>query len=35
MAQIAMENYLKLVTVLRLTPQKFLWSSYDAEADVV
>ena len=35
MAQIAMENYLKLVNVLRLTPQKFLWSSYDAEADVV
>jgi len=35
MAQIATEDYLKLVPVLKLLPQKFLWSSYDAEADVL
>ena len=35
MAQIAMEEYLKLVPVLKLLPRKFFWSSYDSEADVL
>ena len=35
MAQVAMEEYLKLVPVLKLSPHKFLWSSCDAEADVL
>ena len=35
MAQIAIDKYLKLIPVLRLAPQKYLWSSYDSEADVL
>jgi uncharacterized protein YuzE len=35
MAQVIIEEYLKLVPAVRLAPQKYLWSSYDAEADVI
>lgn len=34
----AIENvtdYLKLIPVIQQTPGKYLWSSYDAEADVL
>jgi uncharacterized protein YuzE len=29
------QEYLKLLPVLKQTPQRSLWSSYDAEADVL
>jgi uncharacterized protein YuzE len=35
MAQVAIDQYLKLIPAVRLAPQKYLWSSYDAEADVL
>ena len=35
MAQIAIDQYLKLIPAVRHSPRKFLWSSYDAEADVL
>ena len=35
MAQVAIDQYLKLIPVVRYSPQKYLWSSYDAEADVL
>ncbi|MEE9152312.1 MAG: DUF2283 domain-containing protein [Deltaproteobacteria bacterium] len=35
MAQLAIDHYLKLVPAVRLAPRKYLWSSYDAEADVL
>ncbi|SMC26044.1 Uncharacterized protein YuzE [Desulfacinum hydrothermale DSM 13146] len=35
MAAISIEEYLPLVGALRKTPQGYLWSSYDAEADVL
>lgn len=35
MAQIAIDQYLKLVSAVRHAPQGYLWSSYDAEADVL
>jgi uncharacterized protein YuzE len=35
MAQIAIDQYLKLIPAVRHAPRKFLWSSYDAEADVL
>jgi uncharacterized protein YuzE len=35
MAQVAIDQYLKLIPVVRHAPQKYLWSSYDAEADVL
>ena len=35
MAQIAIDQYLKLIPVVRFAPQKYLWSSYDSEADVL
>ena len=35
MAQLAIDQYLKLVSVVKLSPQKYLWSSYDSEADVL
>jgi len=37
-AAVAITNvgeYLKLVPVVRATPQGYLWSSYDAEADTL
>ena len=35
MAQVAIDQYLKLIPAVRYAPQKYLWSSYDAEADVL
>jgi len=35
MAQIAIDQYLKLIPVVRNAPQGYLWSSYDAESDVL
>ena len=35
MAQVAIDQYLKLIPAVQLAPQKYLWSSYDAEADVL
>ena len=35
MALAAIQEYLKLVPALRQSPQGYLWSSYDREADVL
>ena len=35
MVQLAIDQYLKLVPAVKYAPQKYLWSSYDAEADVL
>jgi uncharacterized protein YuzE len=35
MALIEIQEYLKIIPVLKNTPRKYLWSSYDAEADVL
>jgi len=35
MVQVAIDQYLKLIPAVRHAPQKYLWSSYDAEADVL
>ena len=35
MAQIAIDQYFKLISAVRHAPQKYLWSSYDSEADVL
>ena len=35
MDQIAIDNYLPLVTAVMDTPQQTLWSTYDAKADVL
>jgi uncharacterized protein YuzE len=35
MAQVAIDQYLKLIPAVRFAPQRYLWSSYDAEADVL
>jgi hypothetical protein len=35
MARVAIEQYLKLIPAVKLAPQKYLWSSYDSEADVL
>lgn len=35
MAQVAIDQYLKLIPAVQLAPNKYLWSSYDAEADVL
>jgi uncharacterized protein YuzE len=35
MGQVAIGQYLKLIPAVRHAPQKYLWSSYDAEADVL
>jgi uncharacterized protein YuzE len=29
------KNYLKLIPAVRQTPQRYLWLSYDSEADVL
>jgi hypothetical protein len=29
------EQYLKIIPVVMAAPQKYFWSSYDAEADVL
>ena len=35
MALAEINEFLKIVPAVRLSPHKFLWSSYDAEADVL
>jgi uncharacterized protein YuzE len=35
MALSNIQEYLKIVPVVKNTPGKYLWSSYDAEADVL
>lgn len=35
MAELAVDQYLKLIPAVRLAPKKYLWSSYDLEADVL
>ena len=35
MAQVAVEQYLKLIPAVQLSPRKYLWSSYDSEGDVL
>ena len=35
MVRLAIEHYLKIIPAVKLAPQKYLWSSYDAEADVL
>lgn len=35
MAAPAVEDYIKLVPTVLKTPHRFLWSTYDAEADVL
>lgn len=35
MAQVAVTDYLKLIPAVRGGPAGYLWSSYDAEADVL
>jgi uncharacterized protein YuzE len=35
MAVAGVQDYLKLVPTLKASPRGYLWSSYDAEADVL
>ena len=35
MAEVSIEHYIKLIPAVRLSPQKYLWSSYDSDADVL
>jgi len=35
MARKIIQDYLKLIPAVKSAPQKYLWSSYDAEADVL
>jgi uncharacterized protein YuzE len=35
MATVTVSNYLPLIAAVRQAPQRHLWSSYDAEADVL
>ena len=35
MVKIAIDDYLKLIPAVSHAPKKYLWSSYDAEADVL
>jgi uncharacterized protein YuzE len=35
MALEMVEQYLKIFSVVKAAPQKYLWSSYDAEADIL
>jgi len=35
MAQVAIDRYLNLIQAVKHAPQKYLWSSYDVEADVL
>ena len=35
MAQVVIDQYLKLIPAVRYAPQRYLWSSYDVEADVL
>ena len=35
MAQVAIDQYLSLINPVRQSPGKYLWSSYDADADAL
>jgi uncharacterized protein YuzE len=35
MAGVDVQEYIKLVSAVRRSPRGYLWSSYDAEADVL
>ena len=35
MAKMTVQDYLNLIPAVRNAPKKYLWSSYDAEADVL
>jgi uncharacterized protein YuzE len=35
MALETVEQYLKIIPAVKGAPQKYLWSSYDAEADIL
>ena len=35
MAKLGIKEYLHLMPVLKYSPQQYLWSSYDKEADVL
>lgn len=35
MAQVAIQQYLKILPAVLFSPQRYLWSSYDEEADVL
>jgi uncharacterized protein YuzE len=35
MADLAVDQYMKLIPAVRTAPGKYLWSSYDEEADVL
>ena len=35
MAQLVIEDYLRLLPAIKHTTQGYLWTSYDAEADVL
>jgi len=35
MAEIAIQDYINLIPAVKQSPKKYLWSSYDAEADVL
>jgi uncharacterized protein YuzE len=35
MAQLVIEEYIKMIPAVKYAPSKYLWSSYDAEADVL
>jgi uncharacterized protein YuzE len=35
MAQVAVKDYLPLIYAVKQSPMKYLWSSYDVEADVL
>jgi uncharacterized protein YuzE len=35
MAQLAIEEYIKMISAVKYSPSKYLWSSYDSEADVL
>ena len=35
MAEVAIQNYLDLIPAVKNTPYQYLWSSYDAAADVL
>jgi len=35
MGQMTLDQYVKLITAVKQAPQKYLLSSYDAEADVL
>jgi uncharacterized protein YuzE len=35
MGEIALQEYMDIISAVKHAPKKYLWSSYDAEADVL